>query len=153
MVLTVNDNDSALFPAHFCRDHDINNDCDSNHNTGGYSAWILSASHCIDPPSKAKLAQLNEPVTATADASDRGILDVKMHSPPHALSSQQGCTHTVMAIGSSSGCQLVRSSGASKQYGANICGRALGNAANFADFNVVGDDPPINMEGTVNLFP
>ena len=76
-----------------------------------------------------------------------------MHSPPHAQSSQQGCARTVKAIGSSGSSQFVRSSGASKPYGATIHGRALGNTPNIGDFDEAGDDTPIDVEGTVNLFP
>ena len=133
--------------------HDTHNDFDSDHNIGGYNAKILSASVHIGPPSRAKWIQPAESVTATADTSDLGILDVKMHSPPHGLSSQWGCAHTIKAIGSSSGSQLARSSGASKPYGATIHGRALGNAPNIGDFNAVDEDTTINIEGTVNLFP
>jgi hypothetical protein len=85
--------------------------------------------------------------------SDHDILDVKMHSPPHASYSQRGRAHTVKAIGNSSGSQLARSSGASKPYGATIRGRALGNAPNIGDFNAVDDNTSIDIEGTVNLFP
>jgi len=76
-----------------------------------------------------------------------------MHRPPHCLSSQRGHAHTVKAIGSSSGSQLARSSGASKLYGATICGRALGTAPNIGDFNAVDEHTTIDIEGTVNLFP
>ena len=61
-----------------------------------------------------------------------------MYSPPH----EQSC-----------GSKLVGSSGASKPNGATICGRALGNAPNIGDFDTAGDDAPIDIEGTVNLFP
>ena len=139
-------------------DTDTNNDSDSDRDAGGHSARKLSASVRIGPPSRAKLAKPSEPVTATADASDHGILDVKMHSPPHPLSSQRGRARTVKAIGSStgshsSGFQLARASGASKPYGATIRGKALGNAPNIGDFNAVDNDTPIDVEGTVNLFP
>jgi hypothetical protein len=134
-------------------EHDSNNNFDSDHDIGGYDARILSPSVRIGPPPRAKRTQPGEPVTTTADTSDLGILDVKMHSPPHALSSQRGRGRTVKAIGSLSGSQLARSSGASKPYGATIRGRALGNAPNIGDFNAIDGDTPVDVEGTVNLFP
>ncbi|KIJ94926.1 hypothetical protein K443DRAFT_11750 [Laccaria amethystina LaAM-08-1] len=134
-------------------EHDSNNNFDSDHDIGGYDARILSPSVRIGPPPRAKRTQPGEPVTTTADTSDLGILDVKMHSPPHALSSQRGRGRTVKAIGSLSGSQLARSSGASKPYGATIRGRALGNAPNIGDLNAIDGDTPVDVEGTVNLFP
>ncbi|EDR13066.1 uncharacterized protein LACBIDRAFT_322487 [Laccaria bicolor S238N-H82] len=128
-------------------------DSDSDNDTGGQSAKIMSATVRIGPPSRAKRTQPSEPITATVDASDDSILDVKMHSPPHGQSSQRGRARIVKAIGGSSGSQLVRSSGASKPYGATIRGRALGNAPNIGDFDAAGDDTSIDIEGTVNLFP
>ena len=59
-----------------------------------------------------------------------------MHSPPQGKSSQRGRAHTVKAVGSSSGSKVVRSSGASKPYGATIHGRALGNTPNIGDFDM-----------------
>ncbi|KIJ99615.1 hypothetical protein K443DRAFT_8259 [Laccaria amethystina LaAM-08-1] len=134
-------------------DYDANNGSDSDNDTGGHSARILSASVRIGLPSRAKRAQPSEAITATADAFDNGTLDVQMHSPPHGMSSQRGRAHTVKAIGNTSGSQLARSSGASKPYGATIRGRALGNAPNFGDFEPVDDSPSIDIEATVNLFP
>lgn len=125
----------------------------SDHDTGGHSAKMMSTPVRIGPPVRAKRIQPNKSITATADASDDGILDVKMHSPPHGQSSQRGRARIVKAIGSSSGSQLVRSSGASKAYGATIRGKALGNAPNIGDFDAAGDDTSIDIEGTVNLFP
>jgi len=94
-------------------------------------------------PSQPRI-QPGESVTATADAPALGIMDVEMQGPPYCLSSQWGHAHTIKAIGSSSG--------ASKPYGATICGRALGNAPNIGDFNAVDEDTTIDIEGTVNLF-
>ena len=68
--------------------HNTNTDFDSDHDTGGHSAKIMSTAVRIGPPSRAKATQPSKSVTATADSSDYGILDVKMHSPPHAQSSQ-----------------------------------------------------------------
>ena len=121
--------------------------------TGGHSAKIMSSTVRIGPPAKSKRIQPSEPITATADTSDYGTLDVKMHSPPHGQSSQRGRARTIKAVGSSSGSQVVRSSGASKPYGATIRGRALGNAPNIGDFDMADDDAPIDLEGTVNIFP
>jgi hypothetical protein len=134
-------------------DYDAKNGSDSDNDTGGHSARILSASVRIGPPSRAKRAQPSEAVTATDDAFDNDTLDVQMHSPPHGMSSQRGRARTVKAIGNTSGSQLARSSGASKPYGATIRGRALGNAPNFGDFEPVDDSPSIDIEATVNLFP
>ncbi|KIK00364.1 hypothetical protein K443DRAFT_100500 [Laccaria amethystina LaAM-08-1] len=134
-------------------DYDAKNGSDSDNDTGGHSARILSASVRIGPPSRAKRAQPSEAVTATDDAFDSDTLDVQMHSPPHGMSSQRGRARTVKAIGNTSGSQLARSSGASKPYGATIRGRALGNAPNFGDFEPVDDSPSIDIEATVNLFP
>ena len=117
------------------------------------TAIAKTSSYSISSMSKPK--QHNEPITvmATAETSDLGILDVKMHSPPHALPSQRGRAPNVKPIGGSSCSQLVKSSGASKAYGATIGGRALGNTPNIGDFDAVEDDPPsIDIEGTVNLF-
>lgn len=128
-------------------------DSDSDSDTGGQSAKIMSATVRIGPPSRSKRTQPSETITAPVDDSDEGNLDVKMHSPPHGQSSQRGRARIVKAIGGSSGSQLVRSSGASKPYGATIRGRALGNAPNIGDFDAAGDDTSIDIEGTVNLFP
>jgi hypothetical protein len=108
----------------------------------------------IGPPSRSKPKQQNEPVMATAETSDHGILDVEMHSPPHAQPSGQGRGHNIKPIGSSSRSKTVKSSGASRPYGGTIGGKAFGNAPNIGDFNAAEDDPSsINVEGTVNLFP
>ena len=106
------------------------------------------------PPSRSQPKQHNEPVMATAETSDHGILDVEMHSPPHAQPSGRGRGRNVKPIGSSSRSQTVKSSGASRPYGGTIGGKAVGNAPNIADFNAAEDDSSsINVEGTVNLFP
>ncbi|EDR11747.1 uncharacterized protein LACBIDRAFT_323909 [Laccaria bicolor S238N-H82] len=150
---TSSDNDDASDNSGSQADSGDHSDSDSDNDTGGQSAKITSATVRIGPPSRAKRTQPSEPITATADASDDSILDVKMHSPPHGQSSQHGQARNVKAIGSSSGSQLVRSSGASKPYGATIHGKALGNAPNIGDFDPAGDDISIDIEGTVNLFP
>jgi len=136
-------------------DHDINSDSgtddDSDSDINASSAKTPAAHVRIGPPSRSKPKQ---PVTATADTTNRGILDVEMHSPPHAQPSQQGRARNVKVIGSSSHPQPVKSSGASKPYGGTIGGRAFGNAPNIGDFDLVEDNSPFNdVEGTVNLFP
>jgi len=108
----------------------------------------------IGPPSRSKQKQHSEPGTATANISDHGTVDVKMHSPPHAPPSQRGRARNVKAIGSSSRSQPAKSSGASRAYGATIGGKALGNTPNIGDFDSGDDDMlSVNVEGTVNLFP
>jgi len=104
-------------------------------------------------PSRSKQKQDSEPIMATAETSDHGVLDVKMHSPPHAQSSQQGHARNIKPVGSSSRAQQVKSSGASRPYGGTIGGKAIGNAPNIGDFIPVEDDTlSTNIEGTVNLF-
>ena len=68
---------------------------------------------------------------ATAETSGHIILDVEMHSPPHAQPSGRGQGRNVKPIGSSSRSQTVKSSGASRPYGGTIGGKAFGNAPNI----------------------
>ncbi|KIJ93426.1 hypothetical protein K443DRAFT_12869 [Laccaria amethystina LaAM-08-1] len=75
-------------------DHDTNSDSDSDHDIGGHIAKIISATVRIGPPSRAKATQPSEAVTAAADTSEPGILDVKMHSPPYVKSSRRGRART-----------------------------------------------------------
>jgi hypothetical protein len=139
--------------------HDTSSDSgtedDSDGDISAHSAkFPAAASVRIGPPSRFKPKQNSEPVTTTAGTTNHGVLDVEMHSPPHAQPSQRGRAHNVKAIGSSSRSQLAKSSGASKPYGATIGGRALGNTPNIGDFDLFEDDSSsINVEGTVNLFP
>jgi len=114
-------NDSDSDHSHESQDHSKNystnsgSDTDDNSDSGiDAQSPKTSAAHLrFGPPSRSK-PQHTEPVVDTADISDHGILDVKMHSPPHASSSQQGWAHVVKPIGSSSHSQPVKSSRASK---------------------------------------
>ncbi len=137
------------------QDHSEDRSANSGSDTDGIDAQSPETSAApllFGPPSRSK-QQHSEPVADTAAISDHSILDVKMHSPPHALSSQRGRARIVKPIGSSSRPQPVKSSGASKPFGATIGGRALGNAPNIGDFDLAEDDSPfIDIEGTVNLF-
>ena len=115
-ITTASDNDAASHDSSSQADSgesDNDSDSGSDHDTGGHSAKIMSATVHIGPPPRSQKIQPSEPITATADTSDHGNLDVKMHSPPHGQSSQRGRACTVKAVGSFSGSQVVRSSGAS----------------------------------------
>jgi len=77
-----------------------------------------------------------------------------MHSPPQISASQRGRARDVKAVGGSSRhAKPIQSSGASRAYGGIIRGKALGNAPNIGDFDLV--DPAlefVDVDATVNIF-
>ena len=77
-----------------------------------------------------------------------------MHSSPQISASQHGHTYNVKAIGGSSHHpKPIQSSGASRAYGGIIHGKALGNAPNIGDFDLVDPAPQfVDVDATVNIF-
>ena len=78
-----------------------------------------------------------------------------MHSPPQISASQRGRARDVKAVGGSSRhAKPIQSSGASRAYGGIIHSKALGNAPNIGDFDLVDPAPQfVDVDATVNIFP
>lgn len=78
-----------------------------------------------------------------------------MHSPPQISASQRGRARDVKAVGGlSRHAKPIQSSGASRAYGGIIRGKALGNAPNIGDFDLVDPAPQfVDVDATVNIFP
>ena len=78
-----------------------------------------------------------------------------MHSPPQISASQHGRAHDVKAVGGSSHhTKPIQSSRAFRAYGGIICGKALENAPNIGDFDLVDPAPQfVDVDATVNIFP
>jgi len=78
-----------------------------------------------------------------------------MHSLPQISASQRGCTHDVKAVGGLfHHAKPIQSSGASRAYGGIIRGKALGNAPNIGDFDLVDPSPQfVDVDAIVNIFP
>jgi hypothetical protein len=123
-------------------DHSTDSDSRSAHDSdGGVHAKVDTSSVRFGPPKSKQKPSKSE--------------DVTMHSPPHASASQRGRARDVKAVGSSSRhAKSAQSSGASRAYGGIIRGKALGNAPNIGDFDLVEPDHQfVNVEGTVNILP
>ena len=77
-----------------------------------------------------------------------------MHSPPQISASQHGHTHDIKAVGGSSHhTKPIQSSGAFRDGGI-IHSKALGNAPNIGDFDLVDPAPQfVDVDATVNIFP
>ena len=78
-----------------------------------------------------------------------------MHSPPQISASQHGHTHDIKAVGGSSHhTKPIQSSGAFRAYGGIIHSKALGNAPNIGDFDLVDSAPQfVDVDAIVNIFP
>ena len=82
-ITTTSDNDAASHDSSSQADSgesDNDSDSGSDHDTGGHSAKITSATVRIGPSPRSKRIQPSEPITATADASDTGGHSAKIMS-------------------------------------------------------------------------
>jgi hypothetical protein len=77
-----------------------------------------------------------------------------MYSPPQISASQRGCARDVKTVsGSSHHTKPIQSSGASKAYDGIIHGKALGNAQNIGDFDLVDPAPEfVDVDATSQYF-
>ena len=134
-----------------------NGDTGGNSDTSGMLGSIEPPVR-IGPPRRVGLPKSKtQQQGTTVDISDEVVVpdgDVTMHSPPHVIHSRRGRARNVKAIGSFSRSQPAKSSGASKSYGGDIGGRALGNVPNIGDFDSTDvNSQSVDVEGTVNIFP